>query len=243
MYYVMSDIHGCLDILKKNIDSIKFEKGDKLILLGDYIDYGFNSYETLKYVYNLRDKAIILMGNHEKAFLDFLDGNFDGSLFDDKDFRTIKTFLSKDCFLEVRLLVKMKRLNEAVRKVRSYILEHDRELISWLRTLPLFFETDKEIFVHAGIDEDEGNLFRYGDEEVFLQKYPWTIGYFPKMIIAGHVSVSTIKGDKNYKGIFYDGMSHIYIDGNVSESKYMPILLVSDGHYYEYTNGKKCLIK
>ena len=53
------------------------------------------------------------------------------------------------------------------------------ELIKWIRNLPFYYETEKQIFVHAGIDEDAGDWWKVGtSEEVFVGKYPATFGHF-----------------------------------------------------------------
>ena len=72
----MSDIHGMYEPFIRrikqlnNLESVKAGK-DKLILLGDYIDIGNNSFKVLKTIYELQkevgaDNMIVLMGNHDK---------------------------------------------------------------------------------------------------------------------------------------------------------------------------------
>ena len=80
--YAMSDIHGMLrpfrDRLEQlNMDEIRSGKA-KLILLGDYIDRGYNSMKVLDTIYSLQkdlgEGLIVLKGNHDQWFLDFLHG-------------------------------------------------------------------------------------------------------------------------------------------------------------------------
>ena len=73
--YVISDIHGNLDIFKKLLKKIdfKFTGEDKLYLLGDYVDWGPKSLETLLYVMELDKKYDFihpLIGNHDLMFLE-----------------------------------------------------------------------------------------------------------------------------------------------------------------------------
>lgn len=80
MIYAMSDIHGQYELFAKCVKQIKpmlQKEGNKLILLGDYIDRGSKSYECLKLAYDLekefgKDKVIVLKGNHEVWFEEFL---------------------------------------------------------------------------------------------------------------------------------------------------------------------------
>ena len=68
-YAILSDIHGNLFALKKVVND--FVDIDYVILLGDLIDYGMQSNEVVKFIYdNLTSKIICnLWGNHEKAIL------------------------------------------------------------------------------------------------------------------------------------------------------------------------------
>lgn len=68
-YAILSDIHGNLFALKEVVND--FEDIDYIILLGDLIDYGMQSNEVVKFIYdNLTSKIICnLWGNHEKAIL------------------------------------------------------------------------------------------------------------------------------------------------------------------------------
>ncbi len=76
--YCMSDIHGCLDELIEKMKSVDLSGDNILVLLGDYIDYGPKSGQTLRYVYDLQQKygnkkVICLKGNHEAMFLSWVD--------------------------------------------------------------------------------------------------------------------------------------------------------------------------
>lgn len=81
LIYTMSDIHGHLDILKSTLENVDLKENDnKLILLGDYIDRGDKSCETLYFIKELSEKfpnqVIPLLGNHEEMFLDDLDAMY-----------------------------------------------------------------------------------------------------------------------------------------------------------------------
>ena len=67
----MSDIHGCLNEFKEALEFIDLSGNNKLILLGDYVHRGFDSYGVLEEIMKLQreygnDKIIVLMGNHEE---------------------------------------------------------------------------------------------------------------------------------------------------------------------------------
>lgn len=238
MIYAISDIHGYYDIMEKTLGQVDLKEADnKLILCGDYIDYGPESCRVLYRIKGLTEtypgQVIALKGNHEAMFLEFLDSddldvwNVDW-LGADKELSTINTFISD----KLRDQIKKMKIGEALESayklaklIKNDIKTHHKELIKWLRSLPLYYETKTQIFVHAGIDEEAGEWWKFGtSEETFLGKYPATLGRFYKDIIAGHVGVSTLKGERGFCGVFWDGKSHYYIDGSVEVSGEIPLL-------------------
>ena len=56
--YIISDIHGNLDVFKELLKTIdfKYDGTDQLYLLGDYVDWGPKSLETLFFVMELTQK-------------------------------------------------------------------------------------------------------------------------------------------------------------------------------------------
>ena len=60
----MSDIHGCYDDMIKMLEQIVFTDEDTLILAGDYIDRGSQSFEMLKWIESNPKNVIFLIGNH-----------------------------------------------------------------------------------------------------------------------------------------------------------------------------------
>ena len=249
-YYVLSDIHGFYRQLYARFDQLGnlhtvIDNGgeDKLILLGDYIDGGPNSFKTIDMIFCFQEgcpeNVIVLRGNHEDMFLDYLDGKDDAWLGADVNLNTSKTFLLEDQLKKVEELSKLSNVNEANSYIRTCIKENHKDLISWMRKLPYYYETEEQIFVHAGIDEEAGEYWKVGTPDYyFVSKYPATTGKFHKDIIAGHIGTSTISGNPNFNDIYYDGKSHYYIDGTVALSGYIPILVYDEikKKYYSLEN-------
>lgn len=67
--YVISDIHGQYDALRKMMDVIGFDYDDELYILGDIIDRGPKSVECVRWVME-QDNVLTLMGNHELMWYD-----------------------------------------------------------------------------------------------------------------------------------------------------------------------------
>lgn len=89
-----------------------------------------------------------------------------------------------------------------------------------------YFETENQIFVHAGIDEEAGKLWKeLTSSEMFTNKFPLNTGGFLKDIVSGHVASWEVAKDRRYLGkIYYDSKSHYLIDGDVTNSKIIPVL-------------------
>ncbi|MTV61460.1 serine/threonine protein phosphatase, partial [Streptococcus pneumoniae] len=89
-----------------------------------------------------------------------------------------------------------------------------------------YYETDTQIFVHAGIDEEAGKLWKdLTSSEMFTNKFPITTGGFFKDIVSGHIASWEVAKDKSYLGkIYYDSKSHYLINGDVTNSKTIPVL-------------------
>ena len=48
MIYAMSDIHGCIEELKDQMRDVDLGGYDRIVFLGDYIDYGQCSGQVLR---------------------------------------------------------------------------------------------------------------------------------------------------------------------------------------------------
>lgn len=71
--YVISDIHGCYDDFISMLSRIKFSENDSLIVAGDLIDRGAQSFEMLKWIENCPPNVTLLRGNHEEKFAEYVE--------------------------------------------------------------------------------------------------------------------------------------------------------------------------
>ena len=163
-HIAIGDIHGEITLLKSLLKDLNVNfKTDKLIFLGDYIDRGENSYEVVKYVRALQrkhpTKVICLKGNHEDLFLND---------------------------------VALWRLNGGTKTENDYRAncESNKEFkdrVKWFESLPLYYETKNNVFVHGGIDpsvslaEQNSHYMMWARED-----YLYDDRKFDKKVISGH---------------------------------------------------------
>lgn len=64
--YAVGDLQGCLEPLKCLLEQVKFDPAqDKLWLVGDLVNRGPASLETLRFLYGIRDSLVCVLGNHD----------------------------------------------------------------------------------------------------------------------------------------------------------------------------------
>ena len=67
--FVIGDIHGRFEALKEVLTVSKFNyKEDKLILLGDIVDGGYNTYLVVEELLKIKN-LIFVLGNHDEMFM------------------------------------------------------------------------------------------------------------------------------------------------------------------------------
>jgi serine/threonine protein phosphatase 1 len=66
--YIMTDIHGHYDAMRKMFDKIGFSAADRLLCAGDYIDRGPKNYEMLRWIEAPGERVILVRGNHDEEF-------------------------------------------------------------------------------------------------------------------------------------------------------------------------------
>lgn len=179
---VSSDGHGryyeFISALKKSKYDSKY---DTLIYLGDAIDRGPHGKKFLRKLMQLeqKDGAIVLLGNHELMFLDTILGNFPLMYYiKNGGLPTLKSFgidIEKRRYTQYELF---KIIGE--------------DLINWLLKRPLYYQTDRYIFVHAGIKPDIPINKQSRDDLLWIREDFYMNYKGEKIVFFGHTATKRI---------------------------------------------------
>lgn len=73
--WAVGDVQGCYQQLRRLLDSVSFDPAhDMLWLVGDLVNRGPQSLETLRYARSLGNRAVTVLGNHDLNLLALAEG-------------------------------------------------------------------------------------------------------------------------------------------------------------------------
>lgn len=180
---VFGDIHGCPKSAKKAIEIAEC-KNIQAIFLGDYIDRGPDSVETLFELIKAKNKNpswIFIKGNHEQMLSEIIKNN---TLFNKNG-----KLKSGDNFSYYETSKTFSAIEES-----NYINTHEVE--QFLDELFLFYEDPSFIYVHAVLNNNSIPLISK-DQESLLWNYNTQPEWTMKQYIHGHDRVKQILYHEN----------------------------------------------
>ena len=84
--YAIGDIQGCLQPLKCLLKKVSFNPDkDVLWSVGDIVNRGPRCLKTLRFLYDMRDNLVLVLGNHDLHLLaleagELIDGHSEGGV-------------------------------------------------------------------------------------------------------------------------------------------------------------------
>ncbi len=140
--FVVGDIHGRAKALKEVLKKCKFNYvKDKLIILGDVCDGGYNTYEVIEELLKIKDKVFIL-GNHDEWFIQHISYGFTGDIWMMQGgIATLESYGAKIEYERKRVNITWKE-GLRIPETHKQFLENHK----------LYHVEDDMLFVHGGID-------------------------------------------------------------------------------------------
>jgi len=195
MIAAIGDIHGCFCELRELLQYIKSKNPELTVFIGDYIDRGPDVKSVIDLIikYSETNKTVFLYGNHEDMAIDAIydqERYKKDHWFTQGGLETVSSLTGKKCTTE---------------NVHDYIKLIPEKYINFLNSLEKYYETEKYIFVHAGIGDYSKSLENQNqDLEISKKKkfynYIWVREdfltknekYMNKCIITGHTPIEAM---------------------------------------------------
>lgn len=207
--FVVGDVHGCGKALRGLISELDLGLEDEIIFLGDYVDRGPNSKDCIEQIIELSTKTRVLplRGNHEIMFAGVLLGGLDETLWLQNGGRATLTSYGGS----------LAKVPAAHREFLSSLLPH--------------YQTETEIFVHAGYCADQpvdcwDDMTRYWQHLEFPLPPPHQSG---KRVFVGHTP--------QREGRVLDGGHLICLDTCCFGGGYLTAMDLNDGSILQYTRS------
>jgi Calcineurin-like phosphoesterase len=201
--YVIGDIHGCANEVRRLVETLPLARGDRLVFLGDYIDRGPDSNAVIAYLISLTElldhiDLVFLRGNHEDMFLSYLGvGGQHGDMF----------------------LINGGKATLASYGVGPDNLTVDEALsvipathLSFLSQLKKYHVMDSFLCVHAGVHPQKPLAEQTDEELLWIRNaFIYHSHSLPYTVLFGHTPQPTVLYDLPYKigldtGLVYGNM-------------------------------------
>ena len=195
--YAIGDLHGHLDehnilyaILENEIAK-RPEKKHVIIYLGDYVDRGPDSYRLIDRLIKIQNSDspathIFLKGNHENAFIGYMDSPLSWSKW--LDYGGMDTAESYGITFATDILIPSEHEALQQKLLQNVPVEH----YTFLNTLETKYVARDYAFVHAGIQPGVP-LSEQDEEDLIFIREPFLSWPHPheKCIVHGHTITQT----------------------------------------------------
>lgn len=234
---VISDLHANLTLFIKLLNKLNYTEDDYLFINGDLCEKGPGSLEVVDYVRTLfarSDKVFVTKGNCDVLFRFVYNG-----------VEEIISYMNRQNYSILNeMLAKYDKTPEeftSIQELADFYHHLFNDEIDWLESLPVAYETDDYIIIHAGIDNLDN--WRYTEEEFALsaQSFYEKEHQADKTVIVGHWPVVNYRAnqrsssnpliDLNKRIISLDGGNQIKRDGQLNA-----LIIENDTYSYAYVD-------
>lgn len=233
----VSDIHAHCDEFRELLRKCRYNKeSDYLFILGDILEKGSQNIETLRFVHELTQdsKCVCIKGNN--------DTMVSRMAFDDEKEKFLErlTYRPVNAYMQMAESIGITDFTTDFDNKRNAVNQKFAKELSFVSGLPTAIETEKHIFVHAGVEyrPDWEN-----SSEQFVLCAPWWIRNshaLDKYVVVGHFPTYNFARGKNTNLPIIDNDKKIIdIDGGCSVKSAGQInafIITKDGESYSYDN-------
>ncbi len=239
----IGDIHGELDALVTLLTRLPtLTAEDTLVFLGDYIDRGPDSAGVVRHVREVLPnqtpaRIVTLCGNHEDAWLRVHREGWAGFVMPP----------SNGCRECARSFMGLPSGAELDREAMLNMFEglfFPDDVLAWMQALPIWYEDEHAIYVHAGIPRVDGRWL-HPSEVKNTHVLQWTrspeffLEYDGKPVIVGHTNTSTLPRERSLytpddsEDAFWAGRSAYAIDTGCGKGGFLSALELPSYQIYE----------
>lgn len=222
----VSDIHGHLEFFQKLLEKMGFCENDILIMVGDALEKGPHSLETLRYLMDLSARYTVypVCGNCDDLVVGFVDGREElPEEFYDRFFaiwgkQSTLMQMGREAGVSEGQLYNQRVLRSAIR-------DRFRAEFDFLRTWPTILETEKYLFVHGGVlsrahmeDQSAWQCMKHDDfihQNTRLDKW-CVVGHWPVTLYHPDIPAAAPLVLPEQKIISIDGGCVLKLDGQLN---------------------------
>lgn len=199
--WVIGDVHGFNLTLRELVDKLELVQGDFVVILGDLIDRGPNSFDVVQFVKN-SENLVSLKGNHEKMMIDLLTT----SGLESPDYQ-LMNWLRVGGLATVTSYINAHTDENGIEdsKALDDIIGVDK---NWMSNLPSQIVLDKWRLVHGGYDPNIP-IDEHTDEQLLYIRKPFHNAEKPideeRTVLFGHSVTVSLPGvdSKAWGSIWY----------------------------------------
>jgi serine/threonine protein phosphatase 1 len=200
--FAIGDIHGDLEALFKLFSCFPpFEANDTIVFVGDYVDRGPKSAQVIEFVRNLASEVpariVTLRGNHEDAWLKVIDHG---------GWPEFVTPPGNGCLAAMRSFAGGPAPTEGEEPRPD---EHrslhtgaffPTDVVEWMHGLPLFYEDEHAIYVHAGLPRGPDGFVHPAHVEpplvlLWCRDEDFFRNYRGKLVVFGHTATEYLPNE------------------------------------------------